>query len=235
MEKLFVGGEVLDGGVEVVVELFAKDAGSFAEGFGAGGEERDFWGRVCGFGFGLGLGFGGAISGAICGVLDGLEEVMKVGVRKVREVEGGILLKVFDEEIEESNGAVEWSGRGFNGPSLDGLGSFWAEGDFCSRSYRGRVVGWVGPEGVIDDFEIEEDCGEKGEGKCEEVMGVGGEPVLGRGGDGFRKVFEIFVIKMDVLCMIRDEGAGLADAGEGGEVGSVGNDWWVRGSGGWHD
>lgn len=41
MEKLFVGGEVFDGGVEVVAKLFAEDTGSCAEGFGAGGEKGD--------------------------------------------------------------------------------------------------------------------------------------------------------------------------------------------------
>ncbi len=43
MEKLFVGGEVFDGGVKVVVELFVKDMRSLAEDFRAFGEERDFW------------------------------------------------------------------------------------------------------------------------------------------------------------------------------------------------
>lgn len=43
MEKLFVSGEVFDGGVKVVAELFAKDMRSLAEDFRAFGEERDFW------------------------------------------------------------------------------------------------------------------------------------------------------------------------------------------------
>lgn len=42
VEKLFVGGEVLDRTIEIVVKLCVEDAGGFAEGGGAFGEEGDF-------------------------------------------------------------------------------------------------------------------------------------------------------------------------------------------------
>lgn len=50
-----------------------------------------------------------------------MEEVVEVGVGEGGEVKGGILLEVRDEEIEEGNGAVEWSGGSLDGPFLRGF------------------------------------------------------------------------------------------------------------------
>lgn len=79
MKKLFVGGEVLDGGVKIIVQFFVENAGGFAEGLAAFGEEGNFRGGVAG-------GYG------VCG----MEEVIKVGVGKGGEVEGGVVLKILD-------------------------------------------------------------------------------------------------------------------------------------------
>ncbi len=49
----------------------------------------------------------------------------------------------------------------------------------------------VGPERKVDNFKIEENGGKERERKREEVVGVGDEPVFGRGGDGVGEVFEI--------------------------------------------
>lgn len=188
MKKLFVGGEVLDGSVKIIVQFFMKNTGGFAEDLAAFGEERD-----CGGSFG---GVGGVRDGyGVCGV----EEVIKVGVGETGEVEGGILLEVLDEEIEESDGAVERAGGCLNGPFLE------------------RACRWVGPEGVVDNFEIEEDSGEEGEGKREKVMRVGDEPMIGRSGDAPREVFEVLVVEVDMLGVVGDESTGLADVGEGRE------------------
>lgn len=59
-----------------------------------------------------------------------MEEVIKVGIGKVREVESGILSEVVDEEIEEGDGAVERIGRGLDGPLLSVFGGFCGSGSF---------------------------------------------------------------------------------------------------------
>ena len=64
VEKLFVGGEVLNGTIEVVVKFCVEDARGFAEGGGAFGEEGDFSESV-----------------------DRVEEVVKVSIGKGREIE----------------------------------------------------------------------------------------------------------------------------------------------------
>ncbi len=56
-------------------------------------------------------------------------------------------------------------------------------------------------------------------------MGVGGEPMFGRGDNGFCEVGEVFGVKMDVFGMGGDEITGFANVGEGGDDG----DW----CGGW--
>lgn len=208
MEKLLVGSEVFDGSVKVVIELLMEDARSYAEGFDALGEKRDFRGVIRGI---------GRVVGVACWVFGWVEEVIKIGVGEGGEIEGGVVLEVFDEEIEECDGAVERAGRGLDGPLFVGLGSFWSTGSCCGVVRR--TVDWVGPEGIVDDFEKEEDSGEERERKGEEVVGVGGEPVFGRGSDGFDEVFEILMVEVDVLSMVGDESAGCLDVGKGGEVG----------------
>ena len=50
-------------------------------------------------------------------------------------------------------------------------------------------------------------------------MRVGGEPMFRWGGDSLSEVFEVLVIEADVLGVISDKGASLADVGEGRSVG----------------
>lgn len=88
--------------------------------------------------------------------------------------------------------------------------------------FFGKVIGWTGPEGIIDDFEIEEDGGEEGEGKREKIMGISNEPMVGRSGDAPREVFEVLVVEMNMLGVVGDKGASLTDVGEGGEGGLSG-------------
>lgn len=89
MKKLLVGGKILDGGVKIIVQFFVENAGGFAEGLTAFGEERN-------------LGGGAVGSYGVCG----MEEVIEVGVGETGKVEGGVVLEILDEEIEESDGAV---------------------------------------------------------------------------------------------------------------------------------
>ena len=49
------------------------------------------------------------------------------------------------------------------------------------------------------------------------MVGVGEEPVRGRGGDGFREGAEMVGAEMDVLGVGGDEVAGFANVGEGGD------------------
>lgn len=91
------------------------------------------------------------------------------------------------------------------------------DGPFLERACR-----WVGPEGVVDNFEIEEDGDEKREGKREKVMRVGDEPMIGRSGDAPREVFEVLMVEMNMLGVVSDKGASLTDFGEGGEGGGSG-------------
>ena len=111
MEKLLVGGEVFDGGIEVVIELVAEDSGSCAEDVGAFGEKGNFWSLwfidwvVCGM-----------ASWVVCRMVVWVEEVVEVGVGEGGEIEGGVLLEMSNENIKEGDGAVEWAGRGLDGP-----------------------------------------------------------------------------------------------------------------------
>lgn len=97
-------------------------------------------------------------------------------------------------------------------------------GRFCRK-----VIIGVGPEREVDDFKKEENGGEEGEGKGEEVVRIGDEPVFGRGGNGFGEVFEVLMIEMDVFGVVGDESASFADVGKSGE------NWrgWGGLSGGW--
>lgn len=187
MKKLLVGGKILDGSVKIIVQFFMENTGGFAEGLAALGEEGNLRGGIVG-------GYG------VCG----MEEVIKVGVGKGGEVKGGVVLKIFDEEIEESDGAVERAGGSLDGP------------------FFGKAIGWVGPEGIIDDFEIEEDGGEKGKGKREKIVRIGDEPMIGRSGDAPCEVFEVLVVEVDMLSVVGDKGASLTDVGEAGEGGFSG-------------
>lgn len=189
-KKLLVGGKILDGGVKIIVQFFVENARGFAEGLTAFGKERDF-----------GDGVGGVRGGyGVCG----MEEVIKVGVGKGGEVKGGVVLKILDEEVEESNGAVERAGGSLDGP------------------FFGKAIGWVGPEGIIDDFKIEEDGGEEGEGKREKIVRIGDEPMIGRSGDAPREVFEVLMVEMNMLGVVGDKGASLTNVGEGREGGLSG-------------
>lgn len=64
VKKLFVGGEVLDRTIEIVVKFCVEDVGGFAEGGGAFGEEGDFSESA-----------------------DGVEEVVEVSVGEGGEIE----------------------------------------------------------------------------------------------------------------------------------------------------
>lgn len=119
MEKLFVGGEVLDGSVKIIVQLVLEDAGGFAKSLTTFGEEGDFGSEACGF---------GGVVEELVWVLGCVEEVIEVGVSEGEKIEGGILLEILDEEIEKGDGAVERAGGSFDSPFL------------------GRAIGWVGPE-----------------------------------------------------------------------------------------
>ena len=189
VEKLFVGGEVLDRTIEIVVKFCVEDAGGFAESGGAFGEEGDF----------------SESSG-------GVEEVVKVSVGEGGKIERGILLEIGDEMIEEGDGAVERTCWGLDGPFLRG------EFGRCGRGLW-ILLRRVGPERVVDNFEIEENSGQEGKRKTEEVVRVRDEPMLGRSGDGFSESSQVVVIEADVLGALGDKKTGVADVGEGGEVG----------------
>jgi len=131
------------------------------------------------------------------------------------------LLEIGDKEIEKGDGAVERTGWGLDGPFLRG------EFGRCDGGLWFLLSG-VGPERVVDNFEIEENGDEEGEGKAEEVVRVRDEPMFGRSGDGFSKSSQVVVIEVDVLGMLGDKKTGVADVGEGGEVGGfVGSSGFV--------
>ena len=50
-------------------------------------------------------------------------------------------------------------------------------------------------------------------------MRVGDEPMFGRSGDGLSESSQVVVIEVDVPGMLGDKKTGVADVGEGGEVG----------------
>ena len=129
------------------------------------------------------------------------------------------MLEIGDEEIEKGDRAVEWTGWGLDGPFLRG------EFGRCGGGLWILLSG-VGPERVVDNFEIEENGDEEGEGKAEEVMRVGDEPMFGRSGDGFSESSQVVVIETDVLGVLGDKKTGVADVGEsrvvGGFAGSSG-------------
>lgn len=190
----------MDGGVKIIVQFFVENAGGFAEGLAAFGEEGNLgdWVRSCGGGCGAVLACG------VRWICNGMEEMIEVSIGKGGEVEGGVVFKILNEEIEESDGAVERAGGSLDGP------------------FFGKTIGWVGPEGIIDDFEIEEDGGKKGKGKREKIVRIGDEPMIGRSGDAPREVFEVLMVEVDMLSVVGDKGASLADVGEAGEGGFSG-------------